>query len=50
MAEIVAGIGLMLGFFAQVVFGMNRGRVQHIAVESAVALSRGIAVETAVQA
>jgi AcrR family transcriptional regulator len=50
VAEIVAGIGLMLGFIAQVVFGMDRERVRHIAVESAVALSRGIAVETAVQA
>jgi len=50
VAEVVAGIGLMLGFFSQVVFGMDRERVQHIAVESAAALSRGIAAETAVQA
>jgi AcrR family transcriptional regulator len=49
-AEIVAGIGLMLGFFGQVVFGMDRDRVQQIAVESAAALSRGIAIEAAVQA
>ena len=50
VAEVVAGIGLMLGFFGQVVFGMDRDRVQHIAIESAAALSRGIAVETAIQA
>ena len=50
VAEVVAGIGLMLGFFGQVVFGMDRERVQHIAIESAAALSRGIAAGTAVQA
>jgi AcrR family transcriptional regulator len=50
VAEVVAGIGLMLGFFGQVVFGMDQDRVQHIAVESAAALSRGIGVEAAVQA
>jgi len=50
VAQAIAGIGFMLGFFNQVVFGMDRERVQHIAVESAAALSRGIAAETAVQA
>jgi AcrR family transcriptional regulator len=50
VAQAVAGIGFMLGFFGQVVFGMDRDHVQHIAVESAAALSRGIGVKTAVQA
>jgi AcrR family transcriptional regulator len=50
VAQAIAGIGFMLGFFNQVVFGMDRERVQHIAVESAAALSRGIAAGTAVQA
>jgi len=49
MAQAIAGIGFMLGFFGQVVFGMDRDHVQHIAIESAAALSRGIAAETAVQ-
>jgi len=50
VAQAIAGIGFMLGFFGQVVFGMDRDRVQRIAIESAAALSRGIAAETAVQA
>jgi AcrR family transcriptional regulator len=50
VAQAIAGIGFMLGFFGQVVFGMDRDHVQHIAIESAAALSRGIAAGTAVQA
>jgi AcrR family transcriptional regulator len=50
VAQAIAGIGFMLGFFGQVVFGIDRDHVQGIAIESAAALSRGIAAETAVQA
>jgi AcrR family transcriptional regulator len=50
VAQAIAAIGFMLGFFGQVVFGMDRDHVQHIAIESAAALSRGISVKAAVQA
>ena len=50
VAEAIAAIGFMLGFFGQVVFEMDRDRVQHIAIESAAALSRGIGAGTAAQA
>jgi AcrR family transcriptional regulator len=50
LAQAIAGIGFMLGFFGQVVFGMDRDRVQHIAAESAAALSRGVGAGTAAQA
>jgi AcrR family transcriptional regulator len=50
VAEAIAAIGFMLGFFGQVVFGMDRDRVHRIAMESAAALSRGISARTAAQA
>lgn len=43
LAEATAGIGFMLGFFGQVVFGVGRKYVRRVAVESAATLSRGIA-------
>jgi AcrR family transcriptional regulator len=43
LSEATAGIGFMLGFFGQVVFGVGREHVRRVAVESAATLSRGIA-------
>jgi AcrR family transcriptional regulator len=50
VAEAIAAIGFMLGFFGQVVFEMDQDHVRRIAMESAAALSRGIGARTAAQA
>jgi AcrR family transcriptional regulator len=50
VAQAIAGIGFMLGFFGEVVFGIDRGRVQGMAIESAAVLSRGITADPAAQA
>ena len=50
VAEAIAAIGFMLGFFSQVVFEMDPDRVRRTAIESAAALSRGIGVRTAARA
>jgi AcrR family transcriptional regulator len=41
-AEAIAGLGFLLGFMSQVVFGTDRERVRRLAVDVAAVLSRGL--------
>ncbi|MGA2286448.1 MAG: TetR/AcrR family transcriptional regulator [Dehalococcoidia bacterium] len=42
LAEAIGGLGLVLGFFAQVVEGMDREYVRRVAIGAAAVLSRGL--------